>query len=234
MCTMTWWREPERYGVYFNRDEKKTRPRAHPPELREGGFLSPLDPKGGGTWMTVNKYGVIVALLNHWHLEAKGTRSRGKLVWSLSEQADVTSVEQQLQSITLSDYSPFILMLMDKKYIKRWEWDGEALTQDSPQNPSCSSSFDYENVRAEREKNYTELNNETPTSLAEFHTESSNGAYSVRMLRPDAQTWSRSILEIDQQNIHWTYHEEFLDFKKPTKTWLNKLENVSSNQIVDS
>ncbi|MDC0087937.1 NRDE family protein [Akkermansiaceae bacterium] len=216
---MTWWREADKYGVYFNRDELKTRPRAHPPELRDGGFLSPLDPKGGGTWMTVNKHGVIVALLNHWHLEAKGTRSRGKLVWNLSEETDTPAVEHKLQTMTLSDYSPFILMLMDQGNIKRWEWDGKHLTQESPANPSCSSSFDYENVKSQRETKYSELTNETPLELAHFHTEDTHGAYSVRMLRPDAQTWSRNIISICSENIHWTYHEEFPDFEKKAETW---------------
>lgn len=226
MCTMTWWRDADQYGVYFNRDELKTRPRALPPELRDGGFLSPLDPKGGGTWMTVNQHGVIVALLNHWHLEAKGTCSRGKLVWNLSEETDTTAVEKKLQTMPLNDYSPFILMLMDQENIKRWEWNGKDLTQESPANPSCSSSFDYENVKAQREATYSKLENETPLNLANFHTEASNGAYSVRMLRPDAQTWSRSIISIGPESIHWTYHEEFPDFEKTAETWKSQLKRI--------
>lgn len=233
---MTYWREPtrptEKYGVYFNRDELKTRPRAHPPELREGGFLSPLDPKGGGTWMTVNRHGVIVALLNHWHLEenAKGSQSRGKLVWNLSEENDVVAVEKKLLSLKLSDYSPFILMLMDQEDTKRWEWNGKDLTQGSPTNPNCSSSFDYENVRSAREKSYSKLESNAPLTALEpidlehFHTEAPHSAYSVRMLRPDAQTWSRSIITIDKKNIDWLYHEEFPDLKKPAKVWTSQLK----------
>ena len=176
--------------------------------------------------MTVNQHGVIVALLNHWHLEAKGTRSRGKLVWSLSEEKNVADVEMKLQNLTLSDYSPFILMLMDQATVKRWEWNGKELTQESPANPACSSSFDYENVRTQRETKYSQLKNQSSNQLADFHTEDSNGAYSVRMLRPDAQTWSRNIVKIDSETIHWTYHEEFPDFQKPVKTWEVELKRV--------
>ena len=73
MCTLTWWRgESGELEIFFNRDERKTRPVADPPSRFESdgvSFLSPRDPKGGGTWMTVNEYGIVVCLLNKWELE---------------------------------------------------------------------------------------------------------------------------------------------------------------------
>ena len=61
MCTLAWKRDQlTGLEVYFNRDELKTRPIARPLRvLKEDGvrFLSPQDPRGGGTWMLANEYG---------------------------------------------------------------------------------------------------------------------------------------------------------------------------------
>ncbi len=233
---MTWWRQPNgtnesnnqegTYGVYFNRDEMKTRPRATPPALVEDRFLSPIDPKGGGSWISANKHGVIVALLNHWHLRASGTQSRGKIVWNLAQETCGADVEQKLHAMPVQDYSPFILIAMDSEHIRRWEWDGKELTESAVTNPSCSSSFEYENVRAAREQTFADLPSNSLQDLAVFHTEDSNGAYSVRMLRPDAQTWSRSLITINDQEVQWQYYEEFQDFKKVAKLWTSEMKLV--------
>ena len=62
MCTLTWGRdEAGGLEVFFNRDERKTRPVAEPPALDELNgvrFLSPRDPKGGGAWMIANELGL--------------------------------------------------------------------------------------------------------------------------------------------------------------------------------
>ena len=220
---MTWWREPETsdsYGIFFNRDEKKTRPRAHLPTIRENTFLAPQDPQGGGTWLAVNQTGIIVALLNHWHLEKnkKYTQSRGQLVWMLAAIKSISDIELKLQGLNMPDYPPFILILMDQHDIKRIEWNGKELKEHPVQGMSCSSSFDYENVKTRRETKYSHLSNSKPSTLRSFHTEDSEGAYSVRMLRPDAQTWSRSEITISSTEVQWTYHEEFLDFETPSET----------------
>lgn len=62
-----------------NRDEKYTRPSA-PPQIW-GDSFAPKDLSGGGTWLGVNKHGVLVAVTNRFGLTPDpARRSRGLLV----------------------------------------------------------------------------------------------------------------------------------------------------------
>jgi hypothetical protein len=63
MCTVTWELDGDAYRLYCNRDEKFTRATAEPPTAYVSAqtglrFLSPRDPDGGGTWLTVNELGM--------------------------------------------------------------------------------------------------------------------------------------------------------------------------------
>ena len=218
---MTWWRKEKRYGVFFNRDEMKTRPRAEPPSLRENEFLAPLDPTGGGTWISANRHGIIVALLNRWHDQKKGLLSRGRLVWNLSCHSDMTSLEEEILTKDLAPYPSFTLIAIDSTSHRQWDWDGNTLSETPASSPISSSSFDTENVIARRAEAYgkTISDPSSPDQLETYHTESSQGAYSTRMCRPDAQTWSRSSIAISPQKIEWTYLEEFTDHQAEPKEW---------------
>ena len=119
--------------MWFNRDEKKTRPIADPPSLRElmgVRFLSPRDPQGGGTWMLANEHGLVVCLLNRWELGGKtnsGVRkSRGQLVWSLAVAESLTALSGLLDD--LENYPPFILVGLSAEGEVAWDWDGERLS----------------------------------------------------------------------------------------------------------
>jgi len=206
MCTLTWWRDKNGgYGVYFNRDEKKDRPIAEAPrELCRNGvmFLSPRDPKAGGTWMLVNGYGVVICLLNKWHLGSSATKSRGKLVMGMADLSAVGLEERLLTHLT--DYPPFSLFLMDKLGETIWEWNGKSLVQKTPRQPMTSSSYRYHEVAEARRAKYAE-------GARGSHYHGAVGeelsAYSVRMCRPDAQTWSRSRVSVGEQ-IEWEYLAE--------------------------
>lgn len=221
MCTMTWWRDEEDYGVFFNRDEQKTRERADPPFLWPGGFLAPRDPGGGGTWIAVNRAGLILALLNRWHEGNPGTRSRGLLIPELAQLESGEKVGDALQLMDFQDYSPFTLVAIDAHSATRWDWTSAELLVEPATAPITSSSFRFEQVRtARRERFDTHIRpSATDDELDHYHQESAHGAYSVRMLRPDAQTWSRSKIHIAPNSIDWEYLEEFQDFKKPAQSW---------------
>lgn len=221
MCTMTWWRQEKLYGVYFNRDEMKTRPRAEPPSLRENRFLAPLDPTGGGTWISVNRSGLIVALLNRWHDQKKAPRSRGKLVWDLSKFEDSTALEIGLSSEDLRNYPSFTLIALDASRVRQWDWNGKTLSESPASCPVSSSSFDTENILSQRAAAFqnTVVNPNCPNQLQTYHSQSSHNAYSTRMCRPDAQTWSRSSISVSPKKIQWDYLEEFLDHQLPPKSW---------------
>lgn len=219
MCTLTWHRDQGRgLEVFFNRDEKKSRPiAAVPAEFREHGinFLSPRDPAGGGTWMLVNERGWVVCLLNKWELEGrlegKTKQSRGRLVWSLGGVGSFAEIEAALAE--LENYPAFRLVVFSPESEQCWDWDGRELVRDVPTMPMTSSSYRFEEVRAHREGMFGK-----GVRGEEYHASpgSEPCAYTVRMCRGDAQTWSRSHVVVGQR-ITWDYLAEQPDLVGPPK-----------------
>ncbi|MEM9080636.1 MAG: hypothetical protein AAGC74_08100, partial [Verrucomicrobiota bacterium] len=78
------------------------------------------------------------------------------------------------------------------------------------------SSYRFPEVRAARLAQFSQTPN-----LASFHNNPTPDAshLSVRMNRPDAQTWSRSHLKISPSQLHWTYLEEFPNLQLEPKAW---------------
>lgn len=219
MCTATWWRDGEDYTLFFNRDELKTRSRAEPPVLLKSdgnvAFLSPIDPDGGGTWMLTNEYGVTICLLNLWHHNANtlpASVSRGKVVLSLADSKDVGAVREAIQALdtegTLKGARPFTLLALDKGGEVLLKWNAEELIEKEIQQPLTSSSFDFENVAAARRDAYASLENHDGCLAAYHQGGEENSAYTVRMCRPDAQTWSISRVDVRKDMTLWEYQEE--------------------------
>ena len=212
MCTLTWWRdESGGLEIFFNRDERKTRPIAEPPSTQENDgvrFLSPLDPKGGGTWMIANEHGLVVCLLNKWELEKRNNssgRSRGRLVWEMASSVSFDEVEEHLRD--LESYPAFTLVVFSGEEERRWDWDGEELTQSEAMMPVTSSSYCFEEVKAAREGMFS-----SGKRGEDYHSSKSeiSSAFTVRMNRPDAQTWSRSRVVVGEE-IVWEYWAEKAD-----------------------
>lgn len=209
MCTLTWRRDPSSgLEIYFNRDELKTRPVADPPSLFEVGdacFLSPRDPKGNGTWMLANDHGLVICLLNKWELEGReiaAPRSRGRLVWSLAAARSVEEVADFLED--LDTYQAFTLVAFSPLGERRWEWDGEELLEGDVPLFLTSSSFRFEEVREARRACFQE--GKRRGDLHDAPGEAAT-AYTVRMNRPDAQTWSRSRVTVKDEVV-WEYLAE--------------------------
>ena len=212
MCTLTWGRgKSGELEIFFNRDERKTRPVAEPPSKYESDgvrFLSPRDPKGGGTWMTVNEFGVVVCLLNKWELEKRSPtqpKSRGNLVWGMAGIASLDKVEEHLKN--LESYPAFTLVVFSADGESRWDWDGRELRCSEASMPITSSSYCFEEVKAAREGAFA-----SGKSGEDYHSSrgESPSAFTVRMNRPDAQTWSRSRLVVGRE-IKWEYWAEQVD-----------------------
>lgn len=198
--------------MWFNRDEKKTRPIAEPPSLRdiEGvSFLSPCDPQGGGTWMFANEFGLVVCLLNGWELDTRTTpgrrESRGQLVWQMASAESLDDLASFL--IGLENYPAFTLIGISQEGERGWEWNGETLSKIEPTQPLTSSSYCFEDVKKAREDAFS-----AGTGGQDYHASvgEESTAFTVRMNRPDAQTWSRSHLKIGE-SIEWEYLAEQLD-----------------------
>ena len=215
MCTLTWQNE-EGLEIFFNRDELKTRSRAEPPReftTSDGTrYLSPIDPDAGGTWMLVNEYGLVLCLLNRWHEVPLKTfsKSRGQIVKALAPARSTHEVANLLPPLAL-EASPFDLVAFHQTEIGGFSWNGSKLTPFEPKKPLTSSSYRFEQVKEAREKAFSHC-----STLEEFQKNpiESCDPYTVRMNRPDAQTWSRSHLKLTSTHIHWDYWEESPNMEK--------------------
>ncbi len=138
MCTLSWHIRNNTLTVVFNRDERFSRPEAHPPDVEtiDGiRVLAPRDPEGGGTWIAANDHGMVVCLMNYYHApfrEQPGYeyRSRGKLVRSASTSTDLHALRKMLGDMELHLYRPFHLVVFPGVFAPiEWQWDGTELKE---------------------------------------------------------------------------------------------------------
>lgn len=217
MCTLTWRDLAVGREVYFNRDELKTRSRAIPPQefrsptgLRS---LAPIDPDAGGSWMAANEAGLLICLLNRWHEQAgPASRSRGLVVRGLSECESLSRATELLPALALGT-KPFEIVLFQEKEVLGRRWTGEEVESFVPCPPLTSSSYQFEQVREAREQDFLAKKGELASYHGDLKAEAT--AFTVRMNRPDAQTWSRSRVILSASGIEWDYWEEFPDLRLP-------------------
>lgn len=219
MCSLSWCHSKDGYKVFFNRDEKKTRGRAAPPALGENHsvrYLAPRDADAGGTWLLANEHGVTLALLNYWSTSAKemsAPMSRGRLLRDvLAAQTSASEAVKHAQSMNLEGYGSFTLAAFDLVQHEGplvLRWDGESFSLLPPNLPLCSSSFLPDAVIEFRQRSFKTLRDHEPDTLWNWHRhELAPTAYTVRMNRPDAQTWSISRVTVSRAAIRWLYVEE--------------------------
>jgi hypothetical protein len=204
MCTVTWWRDPAAgaFGVWFNRDERRTRPASEPVRAHaaaEDGtrFLAPRDPAAGGTWLLANVHGLVVGVLNFYAAEPAETRprvSRGTLPWRHAARRSVAEVAGAMQTLACGDYAPFVLLAWDRGGEAGWSWDGATLQQEALlQPPISTSSYRSREIVAWRKSRYAQLVVQAEAAtLTKYHDDvaHANPAFNVRMRRPDARTES--------------------------------------------
>lgn len=230
MCTATWRFSPDGDGwaldLGFNRDERRSRPRARPPRVVRSAdglpFIAPMDPVGGGSWLALNAAGLCLGLLNHYEPEGRpptgvATISRGQLVWRLAALPDAEGVRAGLRRILEGERpQPFDLLLAKAgkfRQVLRLRWDGEALREeDLSEGPPLisSSAHDPRNVVAGRLAQHTAISGGGPLDAAArlaFHRSHrpKRGARSVCMHRPDARTVSYSQLRVATGELSFRY-----------------------------
>jgi hypothetical protein len=230
---MTWWRSSDGcYGVHFNRDEKKARALGEPPtviERRGVSCIAPSDPQAGGTWILCNAFGLTVAVLNLYQAEQRQCRdseayswlSRGEIPHLLGDAPDVDQALCRLRNLDMSRYRPVCVVLLDPHSEACLQSDGteRSVIVEAPiAQPLLSSSFAPEEVFESRREIYARLQCGAPGALRDrlrgFHhfTGGSATAHTPKMLRPDAQTFSHTELEIDSENVcccYEAYDREF-------------------------
>jgi Transport and Golgi organisation 2 len=206
MCTVTWWRDAsdDSFGVWFNRDERRTRPASEPVRLQHTtdgtAFLAPRDPAAGGTWLLANAHGLVVGVLNHYAAIVDTARpsttiySRGHLPLRFAGCRSVAEVDRLAQAMTPGQFAPFIMIAWDRVRTATWLWDSARLLVDpAPPPPLTTSSHRSVDVTAWRRARYAAVVARlSAEALAAYHDDIAHAdpAFNVRMRRPDACTES--------------------------------------------
>ena len=166
--------------------------------------------------MLVNENGVVICLLNKWELEGRAIadpRSRGRLVWGFAAAISAAEVGEGL--VDLACYQAFTLVVFSPSGDQCWEWNGQELIAGEVPEFLTSSSYRFEEVKKAREACF--LRGQRGEELHGSQGDDSS-AYTVRMNRPDAQTWSRSRVVVGQE-VSWSYLAEQPDLKgEPEET----------------
>lgn len=214
MCTLTWETLPSGYELHFNRDESRSREKAAPPSIEVKGDTSvicPRDQQAGGTWISVNEYGVGLCILNNYLAAQQyfGVVSRGLLVDDLASAKDSQEIATLMSDLDYKKYSPFDLFIFSPEgEVKRYSWDGNKYQALQPTEKFMSSSgFDTRAVIAERRQLYIEHQTNDLFDARKFHKsrDPERSAYSVCMSRPDAKTLSYSNIRVDQDRCTFIY-----------------------------
>lgn len=228
MCTLSWSRSEKGLEVWFNRDEQKSREVAIPPALQPANgpgkrrFLAPIDPQAGGTWLAANEAGVVVALLNRWHEASSvtATRSRGALVWELAGRLGKGDLSE-FGPGDLEGYAPLTLVVFFPQGEVVWHWDGQRAWREEMPKLLTSSGYRFEEVKASRLSDFSKGRRGEVLHGSEGQKPS---PFTVRMLRGDAQTWSRSRIWVTDLQIFWDYWAEERDLRGPARHFAVELD----------
>ncbi len=230
MCTVSWLYDLAGYQIFFNRDEQRSRQNALPPQIfissknsaqnssqHKQSYIMPVDPQGNGTWMGATTEGICVCLLNFYQgaLPQGPLISRGILVKTLLELISFKKIEQHLNKIDCTHYSPFTLLIFNPldKHPLGFCWDGKTtLTTIQVTSPFTSSGVDFPTVSNHRQQSYAKLlgdngNKVDESLLLQFHKSHlpQKSMNSVCMHRNDAKTVSLSQIKVNEGQIDYRY-----------------------------
>ncbi|MEP7343444.1 MAG: NRDE family protein [Acidobacteriota bacterium] len=223
MCTVSWIHKAQGYELFCNRDERLTRKAALPPQLLDISgtrAIAPRDGDFGGSWISVNEFGLSLCLLNLYEAPRRQGpfTSRGILLMALADCRSRQQVITRTAEARLRQFQPFTLLALavgEPALIVRWNGSERLIDRDGDQQmPLTSSSFDSSNVMATRRRCFDELAASAgainPTLLSGFHHshQPSRSAYSACMHRTDAETVSFSRITVEADSIEFHYYPQ--------------------------
>ena len=133
MCTLFFRHRPNDefpLAILSNRDEAYDRP-SDGWDWRGSGrrYFAPIDLEAGGTWIGLNRQGVVVALTNIFPGQADtGFRSRGALVADMLQlDAAVGARAAMAESFKTHSYNKFNLLVADPLTAVVFSWTGDGL-----------------------------------------------------------------------------------------------------------
>ena len=221
MCSVTFWPQREGYLLGMNRDERLTRVAALPPirvVVGGGTVIHPREPTGG-TWITLNDHGVVIALINWYSIPARAPQpaaSRGDVVLALRRCLTVDEAEARLRAQSLSHTNPFRLIgiFEAERRICEWRWNLQARARiDQEWAPRQWLSSGYNEPLAQRLRGAAfEQEREvgdagTVAWIRRLHSSHApeRGPFSTCMHRADAATVSYSEIEVNRTSIEMRY-----------------------------
>jgi hypothetical protein len=217
MCTVSFVPTANRFRLGMNRDEKRTRINALPPEILHHGerrAIYPCEP-GGGTWLGVNDAGLCLALIN-WHRierEPQGKlESRGTLIPQLIGLASGVAAGRALRRMNLGRMRPFRLLAFDARpqTVREWRWDTVALATRRHGWQIAhwfSSGYDEAEAEKQRARICASVSLGNTHVLRELHRSHGpkRGPFSICMHRTDAATVSFSEVIVSTKRITFRY-----------------------------
>ncbi|WP_394249333.1 NRDE family protein [Vibrio profundi] len=220
MCSVTWLLSDDGYQVFFNRDEQKTRALALPPQqeiINGTNVLMPIDPVGGGSWISINDRGLALCLLNNYqgHTPNRALLSRGLLLKLLSSCHTKEQTDEHFKVLDLHQFAPFTLLVFSPQLclshpqVTAYAWDGIKVNIHDTDSPLFSSGVELADVQHYRKAVYASLTsaNKNQQSLLRFHAHHhpEHGHLSTCMHREDAHTVSFTHLEVSGHGLSMSY-----------------------------
>jgi hypothetical protein len=222
MCTLSFIPHTNGYAVGMNRDELRSRSRALAPGYFECNGLAAVYPSEplGGTWIAVNAYAQLFALLNWYSADARTftakQRSRGEIIPQMIFDSDFRGAAAILVSSRLTGILPFRLIGIDPKHrvISEWRWDGRRIRRSAfPWTRKHWFSSSLSDVQAEEYRCATctvaasVRDPEGPDWLRDLHRSHRpfSGPHSICVHRPDAVTVSYAEVLVNSRLISMRY-----------------------------
>jgi len=230
MCTITWYIKDDEYAVFFNRDEKKWRQEAIPPQFfYNRTAIMPIDPDGNGTWIGVNQYGYSFCLLNNYQADAihhpepsKGVKflTRGKLIPDILQLDSLSAIYDYLEHIDYGQFRPFLLVIFappliftNQVEVPVYSWNGVEGKFVELKQPIISTAIKFQQAKQYRVGLFQQLiagrqvNRESHFHFHRSH-EPEAGPLSVCMHRDDASSVSFSHISV-ADSIRFFYQSGF-------------------------
>jgi len=219
MCTISFVPTAGGFRLAMNRDEKRIRVTALPPEVFVDDNRRAIYPRepNGGTWLAANDAGLCFALVN-WHAikrEPKGkAESRGRIIPAFAGATENRAVIRRLGAMTLQNSRPFRLFVFDaqpKRIVElRWDLDQLSVCR-HPWRTGHWFSSGYDEPEAERKRGEvcarwpSSLN--APHALRRLHASHlpRRGPFSICMHRPDAATVSNAEVNVSDRRVTLRY-----------------------------
>lgn len=133
--------------IAANRDEMLSRPwqppAAHWPD--RPGVVAGLDELAGGSWLGINREGVLAGVLNRRGSlgPAEGRRSRGELVLEALDHADADRAAEALTGLDTRAYRTFNMVVLDNSrafWLRNLGEEGPGESSSSPSPPAIPLS----------------------------------------------------------------------------------------------